>query len=182
MSAAKEPKKLLSVSRAEMGKADTLRYNVNYYLLHEEYDRAVNELENYKSKEFDLPKYKEKIIPYLNHAMDLVRAIQAKKSLFDNPSLTRSKLQELQDTVRSHYDELQAMFKKMDQIRNQLQMEDVRSTVWVIQALVYSAVAIILVFLIKEMTEGLVMSFDLVWTQWTNDIVNDFFDWVDNRF
>ena len=182
MSVVKESKKLLNVSQAEMGKADTLRYNVNYFLLNEEYDRAVTELENYKLKEFDLPKYKEKIIPYLNHAMDLVRAIQAKKSLFDNPSLTRSKLQELQDIVRSHYDELQLMFQKMDQIRNQLQMEDVRSTVWVIQALVYSSLALILVFLIKELSEGVVMSFDTVWTHWTDQWVNAFFDWLDKKF
>lgn len=177
MSAAQKlpEEKILNVSRSEMGKADTLRYNVNYFLVQEEYPRAIEEIESYKKRDFELPKYREKVLPYLNHAIDLIHAIQSKKALFDNPSLTRSKRQELQDKVQSHYDELQAMFKKMDQIRNQLQMEDVRSTTWVIQSVVYSAFAILLVFLIKELSYDLLHNFEVVWTYLSERMVDELF-------
>jgi len=178
MGAAAKDEKVLQVSRREMGRADTLRYNVNYFVIEENYDRAIEELENYKKIEFDLPGYQQKIGPYLNHAIDLVNAIRAKRSFSKNLSLTRSKQQEIRDTIKGHYDELQFTFKKIEQVRNNLMLEDMRSTVWIIKAVVYSVSAIMVLLFIKELINGIIENFMLVF----ESAVEDLIDWIFSFF
>ncbi|MCS6838814.1 MAG: hypothetical protein NZ480_08205 [Bdellovibrionaceae bacterium] len=170
MPSPKEAPKMLEVSREEMGRSDTLRYNVNYFLLEENYDRAIEEIEAYRSRDFDLPQYKEKINPYLNYAIDLIHAIRAKNGLFKNASLTRSKQQEIQLVVRGHYQDLQNTFKKIDQIRNQLQLEDMKSTIWVAQAFVFTSVVVAMVYLFRELG-AFSSNFKIIWDELTEDFV-----------
>lgn len=171
--------KVLQVSRRDMGTADTLRYNVNFYVVEENYDRAIEELENYKSVTIDLPGYQEKIEPYLNHCIDLVHAIRAKRGFSKNISLTRSKQQEISETIRLHYDELQYAFKKIEQVRNQLTLEDIRSTVWFIKAAVYSVGAVILMLFITDvMYHGTFESLVVVVSKILEDLINWIFDLI----
>lgn len=169
----------LNIERHEMGRADTLRYNINAYVIDEKYDSAIEELESYYTRDFDLPGYKEKIKPYINHATDLVNAIRAKKGFSKNISLTRSKTQELQDTIRVHYDELQYSLRKIESIKNQIQVEDMRSTVWIIKAIVYSIASIVLLIFIKELIGGVANSANIVFTDYIDRIVNFIFEFFD---
>lgn len=153
---------ILNVPRQEMGQADTLRYNVNVFILGEQFELAVREIEGYMAKDFDLPGFKEKIKPYLNHAIDLVNAIRAKQGFSKHISLTRSKQQELQETLRTHYDELQYAFKKIEQIRYQLQLDDLRSTVWIIKSATFSVFVIVGFIFINELIDGAASNFALV--------------------
>jgi len=179
MGAAQKDKNVLQVSRGELGRADTLRYNVNVFVIEENYERAIEELQNYKKIDFDLPVFKEKIEPYLNHSIDLVHAIRAKRGFSKNISLTRSKQQEIQETIKTHYDELQFAFKKIEQVRNQLTLEDMRSTVWIIKAVAYSIVAIVLLFFIKEALNGAVENFIVVAEAGLENLINWIFDKIE---
>jgi hypothetical protein len=179
MGEAAQDQKVLQVSRAEMGRADTLRYNVNCFVIEENYDRAIEELENYKNIDFDLPGYQKKIEPYLNHCIDLVHAIRAKRGFSKNITLTRSKQQEIGDTIKMHYDELQYIFKKIEQVRNQMTLEDLRSTVWIIKAIVYSVSSIVLILFIKEMFNGSIESFFIVLEAVTEDSINWIFKLIE---
>jgi hypothetical protein len=171
------PKKILQVSRSEMGKADTLKYNINYFVVDENYDKAIEEIQNYMLVKVDLPNYQEKIKPYLNHCIDLVHAIRAKRGFSKNISLTRSKQQELHETIKVHYDELQFSLKKIEQIRNQLTLEDMRSTIWIIKSTVYSIAAILLLMFLKELLNGGILdSFLIVFEHAIDEMINWFFN------
>jgi hypothetical protein len=176
MGEAAQNQKVLQVSRAEMGRADTLRYNVNHFVLEENYDRAIEELENYKQIDFDLPGYQKKIEPYLNHCIDLVHAIKTKRGFSKNISLTRSKQQEIRDAIKIHFDELQYTFKKIEQIRNQMALEDMRSTVWLMKAVVYSTSAIILILFFKEILDGSIEGLMVVFEPTAESLINWIFD------
>lgn len=179
MGAQAKDQKVLQVSRKEMGQADTLRYNVNYFVIEENYDRAIEELENYKKIEFNLPGFQQKIEPYLRHAIDLVNAIRAKRSFSRNLSLTRSKQQEIRDRIRDHYDELQFTFKKIEQVRNKMTLEDMRSTVWLIKAVVYSVFLIVLFLFLKELFNGMIQNFMVVFEHAVDDLINWLFSFFE---
>lgn len=178
MGAVESNERILDVSRDELGKADTLRYNVNYRVLEENYEGAISELENYIKRDFDLPGYVEKIKPYINHCIDLVNAIRAKKGFSKNVSLTRSKQQELHDTIKNHYEELQYAFRKIEQIRHQLQLDDMRSTVWILKAIVYSVMAVVLVVFLKEVIDGAASNFSVVVSDWIDRMVDGIFELI----
>ncbi len=168
----------LKVDRSEMGGPDTLRYNVNHFVVDELYDKAIEELSSYQERIFDLPGYKEKITPFINHSIDLINAIRGKKGFSKNISLTRSKQQEIQETLRNHFDELQYALKKIEHIRQQLQIEDMRSTVWIVKAVIYSVIAVIFVVFVKEFFNGIGENIYVVVTDIFDQIINSIFEMI----
>lgn len=143
------------VDRNDLGKADTLRFNVLSYVVEENYERAVDTLNQFHEKESDYPKFKEKTERYVAHAIDLVNAIRAKRNFPGMKSLTMAKQQELGEKFASHFHELQYTLKKIEKIQVDVRIDDVRSTVWILKALVYAVLAIGVVAFALDVSHGL---------------------------
>jgi len=150
-----------------MGRADTLRYNVLVFVVEENYDRAAQELKNFLEIDSAYPNFRKRIERYINHAVDLVNAIKAKRRFPGVHSLTMAKQQEIVDRFHDHFNELQAILKRVERIEQEMKLDDVRSTVWVVRALVNAAFAVALCAFVIEGARGLMSNAALV----TDDIM-----------
>ena len=156
----------LKIDRKEMGRADTLRYNVVIYVVEENYDRAIHELKSFIEKDSEYPRFKSRIERYVNYAVDLVNAIRAKRRFPGVHSLTMAKQQEIIDRFHDHFNELQSVLKRIEKIQEDLKLDDVRSTVLVIRAVVNSAFAIAILAFVLEGFRGLGANFYTVSLDW----------------
>lgn len=143
------------VDRQELGRADTLRYNVLSFVVEENYESAIRELKKFAEKDSEYPHFRERSERYIMHSVDLVNAIRAKRKFPGVNSLTMAKQQELNEKFRTHFNELQYILKKIEKIQVDLRLEDVRSTVWVVRAVMNAAVAIALAAFILDVSRGL---------------------------
>jgi hypothetical protein len=145
----------LQLDRSEMGSADTLRYNVLTFVVEENYDRAILELKKFRDGESEYPRFKERVERYVAHGIDLVNAIRAKRRFPGMNSLTMAKQQEISDMFKMHFHELQQILKKIEKVQTDLRIEDVRSTAYVVRALIIAVSAVVIVAFILEVSSGL---------------------------
>lgn len=162
----------------DLGKADGLRYNVITFIREGNYERAVLELRKYQERPSDYPKFKQRIERYVNHAIDLIRAIEMKRSFPGLDRLTIAKQQDLKMKIKQHIDELVFCLKRIERVEVSLRVEDARSTVLVLRALVASGFAVVLVAFALEMVRGLFSNAVVV----ADDAYQEFFDWLIKLF
>lgn len=145
----------IGVDRTDLGRPDSLRFNILTWVLDERYDKAIEELKDFLERPSDYPNFQSKITRFINHSIDLIYAIKAKRSFPGINSLTRAKQQELREKFKEHFRELQYVLKVVEKVHGDLRIQDVRSTIYVVRALWFSAVAIILLAFWLEMVHGL---------------------------
>ena len=162
------------IDRQDLGRADTFRFNVVTYVVEENYDRAIFDLKAFLEKDSAYPLFRGRIERYIAHAIDLVNAIRAKRRFPGASSLTMAKQQELNDRFREHFNELQLVLKRIEKIETDLRIEDMRSTVWVVKALVNSVLVIAVLAFIMDVSHGLFMTTAIV----TDDIFLQVTDWI----
>lgn len=138
----------------DAGQVDTFRHTILSYVAQESYDRAIEELEKYVNSKGDFPKFKERADRYGRYAVDLINAVKAKRSFPGLQHLAMSKQQDLFDRAMEHFDELKLTLKKIEQIDREVKIEDVRSTVLVVQVVVYCLFALALVGFMLEVSKG----------------------------
>lgn len=158
----------------DLGKADSLRYNVIIFIKEANYERAIAELRNYYEKPSDFPKFKGRIERYIQHAIDLVRAIEMKRNFPGLDRLTIAKQQDLKFKIKQHIDELVFCIRKIERVEMSLRHEDVRSTVLIVRAVVISAFSITLLAFVLELVRGLFVNTVVV----ADDLYQDFFDMI----
>lgn len=167
-----------SVSGGDMGTADTLRYNVLTFVVEENYERAIHELKAFLEKDTDYPAFRGRIERYIQHAIDLVHAIRAKRKFPGVQMLTAAKQKELNEKFAAHFGELQVVLKKIERIQSDLRIEDVRSTVWVVRVAVVALTAVVVVAFLLDVNQGLLRTaltvFDDLFYQWTNWLFGKF--------
>jgi hypothetical protein len=144
-----------NVDRKELGPADTLRYNVATFVVEEKYDRAIEELRAFLDAKTEFPKFRDRVSRYVDHSIDLINAIRAKRKFPGAASLTMAKQQELKDRFHQHFEELQQVLKNIERIHSKLKVDDIRSTVWVVRTLMNSIFVIFAVAFALEASRGL---------------------------
>lgn len=165
----KQEKGKVMISRADMGRPDSLRHHVITMIRDENYDRAVEHLQSFLERPSDYPRFKGRVERYIGHAIDLVRAIEMKRNFPGLGRMTAARQQDLKLKVKQHIDELVYSLKKVERVEVNLKIEDVRSTVILVHAVVLSSFAIAVVAFINELSQGLMMNFVTV----VDDIYQD---------
>lgn len=153
---------------------ESLENSICAMVVEHQYEQAVNSLKSYLQQEDHYPKFKERSERYILHSIDLVHAIRSKRNFPGMQSLTSAKQQELTEKYREHFNELKATLKKVERIKRDLKSEDLRSTAWVIKAMIFSIFAVAVVAFIVEVYRGLAMTGFFV----VEDLVNRSVDWV----
>lgn len=143
------------VDRTDLGKPGSFRYSILTSVLNESYDKAIEDLKDFLERPSDYPNFKSKITRFINHAVDLIYAIKAKRSFPGINSLTRAKQQELREKFKGHLRELQYVLRIIEKIQGDLRVEDVRSTIYVVKALWISGFSIILMAFWMDIFHGL---------------------------
>lgn len=164
----------LQVDRSEMGKADSLRFNVMTFVVEENYDRAIKEIRDFSARPSEYPNFQKRIERYVKHSIDLVNAIRAKRKFPGMNSLTMSKQQELTDKYQQHFAELKYMMKKIEKINYDLRQEDIRSTVLIVKAFINALFAIVFCYLLIELFRGLLKTGIFV----VDDTLARMTDWI----
>jgi hypothetical protein len=172
----KEEKAGFKISKSEMGSANTLRFNVLTAVVNEEYDQAADELQEFVDMDSPYPDFKQRLERYVQHAIDLVYAIRAKRSFPGMASLTYAKQQELIDKYLGHFDELKVTLIRIEAIQNSMKTEDIKSTVIVLKAFVNAVFAIAVVAWVLELSSGLLKTGLLV----TEDALLSLSEWLFN--
>ncbi len=144
-----------NVDRKELGPADTLRYNVATFVVEEKYDRAIEELRGFLDAKSEFPQFKDRVERYVDHCVDLINAIKAKRKFPGASSLTMAKQQELKERFHQHFEELQQVLKNIERIHGQLKLDDIRSTVWVVRTLMTSVIVVFAIAFTLEAKRGL---------------------------
>jgi hypothetical protein len=168
----------LGVGRSDMGRADTLRFNVSTYVVEENYDRAIHELKLFLDSDFEFPTLRGRIERYIHHAIDLVNAIRAKRRFPGAQMLTMAKQQELNEKFVSHFAELQTVLKKIERVQQDVRIEDVRSTVWIVQTAAYSVFAVAIVAFLLDVNQGLLATTVNV----IDDVFHEIVTWLFSKF
>lgn len=145
----------LRLDHTDLGKPESLRYNVLVWVLNEKYDKAIEALKNFGESESPYPDFKQKTGRFIAHCIDLVYAIKAKRNFPGMNSLTRSKQQELREKFKTHLRELQNSLTRVEVIRHDLQIKDARSTIYIVKALWYAGFSILLLAFCLELFNGL---------------------------
>lgn len=167
----------MSELRSEFGAPDSLRFNVLNWVLDGRYDKAIEELRAFMEQPSEYPNFKDKTLRYNQHAIDLIYAIKAKGSFPGLTSLTRAKQQELREKFKSHFKELQAVLRIIENIQGDLRVQDARSTIIVVRAMWFSILAIVALALWMDVSGGLAKTSFLVF----DDFFGQFANWVADK-
>lgn len=162
----------MNVDRSDLGRPESLRYNILTWVLDERYDRAIEELKDFLEKPSDYPNFKSKVSRYVNHSIDLIYAIKAKRSFPGINSLTRAKQQELREKFKEHFRELQYILKVVEKIQGDLRVQDVRSTIYVVKAAWFASLAVIILAFWLDIVNGLAKTSVIVFDDIFGNIAN----------
>lgn len=164
------------VDSKDLGRSDSLRAKVVTLVREEAYDAAVQLLQDHLQAPTQFPKYPGRIRRYVEHCVDLVRAIEIKRNFPGINRLTAARQQDLKLKVKQHVDELIFCLKRIEAVEVSLRIEDVRSTVIVMHSIVLSSFAIAVVAFLSELSQGLLMTGVVV----VDDLFQDAAQWLFN--
>ena len=173
--ALKVQSKINDIDASDLGRPDTLRYNVLTFVINEEYDRAIKTLKEFMESDTDYPNFKLKVERYLIHAIDLIYAIRTKRNFPGIGSLTRTKQQELRDKFKEHFKELRFMMKKIEDCMEELRLNDVRSTKIVVKSFWLSLVIVFAAGIFFEIVRGLGYTFEVVFNEYLDKAMSILF-------
>jgi hypothetical protein len=168
----------MKASANDIGHVDSLRAVVLSHVTTENYVRATESLRDYVDSKHEYPKFAGRVEKYVAYCGDLVAAIKVKRSFPGIQSLSMSKQQELLDRSLEHFEDLKNVLKKIEAIEREIRLEDVRSTIWVVKAIVYSVFAMLVIAFLLEASRGLVPTLYTV----LDYQFGIFSDWIFKRF
>lgn len=153
----------------DLGRPDTLRYNVLLYVSKEEYDRAIKVLKEFIEKDSEYPNFKLKIERYASHSKDLIFAIRTKRNFPGLSGMTLTKQQELKVKCKEHFSELSMVMQKIERCMEELRLDDVKSTKIVVRSFWFALLTVFLAGAFLDFSSGLLAAL--------YRFVDDQFDW-----
>ncbi|MEQ1723850.1 MAG: hypothetical protein ABL930_11790 [Pseudobdellovibrio sp.] len=161
---------------SDLGRPDTLRYNILTMVINEEYDRAIRALKEFIETDSDYPNFRMRIERYSMHSIDLIYAIRTKRNFPGLSALTRTKQQELKDKFREHFKELRFIMKKIEDCLEELRLNDVRSTNIVVKSFWFSLLVVFASGFFLEVIRGLGYTVEIVFNEFLEKGFNLLFD------
>lgn len=158
------------------GGSNSVRAVVLGMVASENYAAAVEEIRAYVDSRNEFPQFRYRAEKYLSYSIDLINAIKAKRSFPGLQHLSMSKQQELHDRAMSHFEDLKATLRKVDHIDKEVKLDDVRSTVWVVKALIYSVFAVLILGFLLELSKGVLPAATIVVDDAFGRFINFIFD------
>lgn len=159
---------------SDLGRPDTLRYNILSLVINEEYERAIKTLKEFLDSDSNYPNFRNKIERYSLHGIDLIFAIRTKRNFPGVNALTRTKQQELKEKFREHFNELKVILKKIETCVEELRLNDVKSTRILVNSLWLATVTVFVSAIFVEIVNGLGATFIIVFEA----LLDDALAWV----
>lgn len=169
-------KQQMKASVQQIGSSDSLRNSILSLVVEENYDRAIADLEAYIDSLPDYPQFKERAHRYVSHSVELIHAVRAKRSFPGWNALNMSKQRDLFEKALEHFEDLKLTLTKVEVIEKEVRIEDVRSTVWVIQAAALCLFVLMAFVFLREFTRVVLPSSGLLIDASIDSLVNMIFD------
>ena len=163
-------------SMRDNGDRDSIRSIILSNVAAENYPLAITEIKRFAESKDEYPQFRVRSERYLSYACDLVNAIRAKRSFPGLQHLSMSKQQDLYDRAMSHFEDLKVTLKKVEQIEKEVVLDDVRSTVWVVKAIIFCVFAIFALGFFIELSRGVLPSANIVADDYFGQFTNFIFD------
>lgn len=161
------------LSRRTVDSGGGFRSTVLSMVVSHKYDRAIEELNAFTKEKADFPQFRARTKRYLQHCIDLISAIKAKREFPGISTLSVSKQQELFEKVIEHFDELKQFLKRIEAVGHEVRLDDIRSTVIFLKTFIYSFYGIIIVMFFLELKD-LLITYGIV----MGDAADRFTDWL----
>jgi hypothetical protein len=145
-------------------------------VIEERYDEAIQDLQGYLNSRPQYPDFKERSEKFVQYGVELIEAIRAKRSFPGWNALNMSKQKDLFEKALAHFEDLKATLIRIEAIEREVRIIDVRSTVWVMRACVYSVTALLIFALMRELTGGVIPSINTIVDTTTGQLVDFVFD------
>lgn len=165
-----------STSAARMSGGTYTRNTILAHITEERYDEAVASLKAYVASRPEYPEFSKRAARYLEHGSQLIRAIEAKRSFPGWNALNMAKQKDLFETALAHFDEFKVTLGKIEALEREERSEDVRSTVWVMRACVYSVSVLLFFAILKELSGGVFPSLNILIDSSVSQFVDFIFD------
>lgn len=172
-------KRLIKSSESKE-RIDSLHRLITTYVANNQYDTAKNEMNRYFKIKKAYPTMEQRSERYREHCINLINAIESKRTFPGLATLSLAKRQELFDKVINHFEELKVYLKQIDMVDKDILIEDMRSTVWVVKAVIHSVFFIMLLAFLIDVTTGLGQSFYIVLNAALEDLTSTvfrYFNW-----
>ncbi len=160
---------------SDLGRPDTLRYNILTFVINEEYDRAIQYLKDFLNKESPYASFQQKTERYIQHSIDLIFAIRTKRNFPGLTSLTRTKQHELKEKFKEHFQELKFVIKKIEKAEEELRLNDVKSTQIVVKAIWCSVALVAISAFVIELFWGLGLTISIVFDEYISIALDWFY-------
>jgi hypothetical protein len=165
-------------ANAHEHRAEWLGQNILKAVSKEDYNAAAELIKKLDGLHPEYPQFKIKTERYVSYAIDLVNGIKNKRNLANVKQLASAKQKELYDRALSHFEDLKHTLKKVEHIEHEVRLDDIRSTIWVVKALVHCTLAILVFFFLLEFSNGVFQSATAVADDYVNQLVDKTFDYL----
>ncbi|MDZ4678277.1 MAG: hypothetical protein SGI74_12300 [Oligoflexia bacterium] len=139
------------------------------------YEDAVVKISEYQKRKAHVVMHKAKTERLFDHARELISAIKAKKTFPNLTSPPQSKQDEIQQKAHENWNDLKATLRRVKAIEAEISLQDARSSIWVIRALILSTMVILGCFIINEAFRSFGKSFSVVLDDMIKLIMSELF-------
>lgn len=157
-------------------RAEQVTHSILKHVTQEDYPKAIEQLKAFLELRPEYPQFKVRSERYITYGIDLINGIKAKRNLAGVKQLASAKQQELYDKALDHFADLRKTLKKVERIEQEVKLEDIRSTIWVVKALGYCTFAILLLFFFIEISQGVLEGANIIADDVISDLVDKLFD------
>jgi len=140
--------------RRDSATMDSVRPMVLSLVVSEEYQVAKDEIQAYIASKYAFPGLQDRVRRYVDHCVELIAAIQAKREFPGLAALSMTKQQELHEKVLSHFEDLKQTLRHIEGVERDLRLGDVRSTVWVLKGFVYASLSLLVAVAFIDLRDG----------------------------
>tara|TARA_B100001248_G_scaffold262329_1_gene257577 strand:- start:1875 stop:2453 length:579 start_codon:yes stop_codon:yes gene_type:complete len=114
------------------------------------YETAKQELKFYQETNNKIPGFRVRTEHYFNHIKELLDAIQNLKNFPNFDALRAAQQKQIRERIITYAEDLSSVLGRIDKVTNDLKIQDVRSTLWVVRAFSIMIMVIFMCLAVKE--------------------------------
>ena len=157
-----------------------IRYLILRHVMEGEYKRSKEELKKYAEMKQQYTRFLIRTEPYIKHSIDIINTIETKRKFINiKGMINRSRQKEMFSSILEHFDELKSFMNKTAEIAKEEELNDLKSTVFVIKILFLCLFTLFVIsFLVLE-SISMLKSFYVIIDAFVNDLLGKLFSYLD---
>lgn len=108
------------------------------------FEGAKKELEFYEKAGRNTPGFQKRTEHYFRHCLELLDGIENLKHFPNFDNLRAAQQKQIRERIQTYAADLSSILGRIDKVSNDLKIQDVRSTLWVIRSLTFCSISILL--------------------------------------